>query len=319
MLFETFARLVKDFPDGCVDIFGQELAANGSCWLCVDGDAYPSLLFVARRDDARSDIELRSVSVHFSRDCIIETSDGTETSGVFTVVRLNENDPDVVRLLLRLLEELFPERGQPYSSKDVAGRILDLARLFKQIGDATGDILGLWGELQVLSTSSDLDNAIRCWCSHRKAKYDFVSQNYALEVKTTVKNKRKHRFSLEQLRPNEDFRVYVVSLSVVEINSGSTVAELMEEVCGNISDDDLRSQFITQCLVKGGQDTFRTSRRFGLLPDGTSIFAFDASVIPVPQIALDDPIENVRFDVDLTELDALSNSATHEILAFRET
>lgn len=316
MLFEAYAKLVKDFPDGCGQLFGQPLSADNSLWLSVDGDAHPSLLFAARRDDPRNDIELRSVSVRFSRDCIIEAVGGAGASGIYTVVRLNENDPDVLRMLLRLLEEAFREREKPYSNKDIAARILELADLFKQIEDSPRDIVGLWGELYVLSRSTELDIAAQCWCRHKKARYDYVTDSFALEAKTTLLPKRKHRFSLDQLRPNGDFRVYIASLAVVELNSGRTAADLMDELYGKIADDDLRALFLAQCLVKGGRDIYRNSLKLGVFPDRTSLIIFDASDIPVPEIAPASPIENVRFDVDLTGLAPVSPSEMDAVLAF---
>ncbi|ANB02589.1 PD-(D/E)XK motif protein [Ectothiorhodospira sp. BSL-9] len=316
MLFESYAKLVNNFPDGCDQLFGQALTEDNAFWLSVDGDACPSLLFSARREDVRSDIELRSVSVCFSRDCVVEAAKGEATMGIYTVVRLNENDPDIVRMLLRLLEETFRTRKTPYTNKEIAVRILELADLFKQIGDSTGDIVGLWGELYVLSRASNLQTAVQCWCLNKNAKYDYVTDGFALEAKTTVRSRRKHRFSLDQLRPNGEFRVYVASLAVVELNSGHTAADLMDEMYGKIGDDDLRARFFAQCLVKGGRDIYRNTLKLGVFPDGTSLMVLDASTIPVPEVAQASLIENVRFDVDLTDLSPVSRRELDTVLAF---
>ncbi len=316
MLFETYAELVNSFPEGCDQLFGQPITDDNSLWLSVDGDSYPSLLFKARRDDARNDIELRSVSAHFSRSCEIDSASGARSAGIYTVVRLNENDPDITRMLLRLLEEAFRERRTPYSNKDIASRILELADLFKLIGESIGDILGLWGELYILSQSSNLELAAQSWCQSKNAKYDFVTDHFALEAKTTMLSRRKHRFSLDQLRPNGDFQVYVASLLVVEISSGRTAAELMEEVYRQLSDSDLRANFFNQCIVKGGRDLYRNELKLGVFPDQSSLKIHYAAVLPVPDVAVAAPIENVRFDVDLTDLEPVSQNETMSILSF---
>jgi len=316
VLFEAYAKLVNDYPDDCDQLFGQSLTDDNSFWLAVDGDAYPSLLFAARREEVRNDIELRSVSVHFSRDCVIEAADGNATSGIYTVVRLNENDPDVARMVLRLLGETFKVRNTPYTNKEIAARILDLADLFRQISESAGDIVGLWGELYILSRASGLETAVRCWCLNKNAKYDYVTNHFVLEAKTTVLSRRKHRFTLDQLRPNGEFHVYVASLAVVELNAGRTAADLMEELYGKIGEDDLRTRFLAQCLVKGGRDIYRNTLKLGVFPDGTSLMILDAATIPVPEIVPGAPIENVRFDVDLTDLGPVSQSDTDTVLAF---
>ena len=316
MFFEAYAKLVSDFPDDCDQLFGQALTADNTVWLSVDADAYPSLLFASRRQDARNDIELRSVSVRFSRDCGIEAADGEETSGIFTVVRVNENDPDIARMMLRLLEETLQVRTTPYTNKEIAARILELADLFRQIAESEGDIVGLWGELHILSLAHNLDAAVQCWCLSKNAKYDYVTEGFALEAKTTLRTRRKHRFTLDQLRPSGEFQVYVASLAVVELNAGRTVADLMDEVYKKIGDDDLRPRFLAQCLVKGGRDTYRNTLKLGLFPDGTSLVVLDASTVPVPEIAPDSLIENVRFDVDLTDRISVSPREMDRVLSF---
>ncbi|WP_111734306.1 PD-(D/E)XK motif protein [Roseovarius amoyensis] len=319
MLFETYVKLLGDFPEGCDQLFGEPLSADGSLWLSVDGDAYPSLLFRSRRDDVRSDIELRSVSARFSRDCVIEAPDGHGTSGVYSVIRLNENDPDIVRMLLRLLEETFPKDRAPYVNKDIAAQILELANLFKQIASSDTDILGLWGELYILSQAPNIAHAVRCWCGHKMAKYDFVTRDFVLEAKTTLRSRRRHRFSLDQLRPSSDFSVYVASLALIELNSGRTAAELMDHVYANIDDDELRISFLKQSVLKGGQDIYRSTIKLNVFPDGTSLTIFNTASLPVPQVGDADPIENVRFDLDLTDLPSLPSGEAATILSFGDS
>ncbi|MFG6568819.1 PD-(D/E)XK motif protein [Sulfitobacter sp. 1A13679] len=318
MLFETYVNLVNDFPEGCTQLFGKPLNADSSLWLSVDGDAYPSLLFPARLDDHRSDIELRSISAHFSRNCTIDAADSAGASGVYTIVSLRENDPDIVRLLLLLLEETFENGRAPFSNRDIASSIQDLANLFKQIAGADRDIIGLWGELHILSYAGDVHSAVRCWCSHKMAKYDFVTSRAVLEVKTTTSSRRKHRFSLDQLRPNGDYQTYVASLNVIELGSGRTAAELMEEIYAQITEPELRTSFLRQCMAKGGQDIYRNSMKLSVFPDGSSLAVFDASSLPVPEIALNAPIENVRFDLDLTDCPSIPNSTLSSMMVSNE-
>lgn len=319
MFFEAYAKLVNDYPGDCDQLFGQALTADNSMWLSIDGDANPTLLFAAREIEIRNDIELQSISARFSRDCVIEAATGNVASGNYTIVRLNENDPDIVRVLLRMLSEIFQVRKSPYSNKEIAARILDVADLFKKIADSTGDAIGLWGELHILLQASHLDLAVQCWCLNKNAKYDYVTKDFVLEAKTTVLSRRKHRFSLDQLRPNSDFRVYVASLTVVELKSGRSTADLMEEVCCRLEDADLRARFLSQCLVKGGHDLYRNTLKLGLYPDGSSLVILDASIIPAPDVAPGSGIENVRFDVDLTDHSAVSNCELETVLAFGMT
>lgn len=316
MLFESYVKLVNDYPRDRDHLFGNPLAEDSSLWLAVDHDAYPALLFASRREEVRNDVELRSISVHFSRDCVIEAHDGYTNSGVYTAVCLRENDPDVVRMVLRLLGETFNIRNRPFTNKEIAARILELADLFRQIGESVGDVVGLWGELYILSCSSNLETAVRSWCINKNAKYDYVTEQFVLEAKTTLLSRRKHRFTLDQLRPIGEFSVYVASLVVVEVDAGRTAVELMDELYDKICDDDLRARFLAQCLVKGGRDMYLSTLKLGAFPDGTSLVVFDATRVLVPIIPEDSFITNVRFDVDLTDLSPISRREMATVLAF---
>jgi len=184
----------------------------------------------------------------------------------------------------------------------VSERILELANLFRQVENSPKDIVGLWGELQVICAAASRESAVRCWCQHRDAKYDFVCDDFAIEVKATLKASRVHRFSLEQLRPASELAVFVASIQLVQTQSGRAVFELVDEILTAIDDGDLRQAFLSACLLKGGEDIYKSGVRFHFLSRETGITYFVASDIPVPNVDNAAPISNVRFDVCLDAL-----------------
>ena len=191
-----------------------------------------------------------------------------------------------------------------------------MAALFSRVEDNKRDLIGLWGELHVITSVSDIDSAVRCWSSRKTAKYDFVSDTFVLDVKTTTKSWPQHRFSFDQLRPSGAFGAFVVSLCVIEVQSGQTVGVLMDSVAARIIDEDLRSAFLIQCLEKGGRDLYDSDLALQTYPENAGLAIFRASDIPVPQIRANDPIENVRFDVDLSTISPVPDAETEAILAF---
>lgn len=303
MLFEIYTRLANHFPSGCSILFGEELASRTGIWIAIDADAYPSLLFSSKPTDTRSDIELRFISVDFARKCEIVVDDEKSASGTYTIVRLEENEPDVVRVFLRLLEETFC-RDEPNAldSREIGDRILQLANLFSQLANSPKDVIGLWGELLIISRAKSPEAAVRCWCLDQKAKYDFVCDNFVLEAKTTLKPSRTHRFSMVQLRPHGDLELYIASIQVVEAHGGTATTDLMDIILESITDPELRKSFLTACLIKGGEDIYRSPVRLRLLSSQNSIAYFAAEDIPVPHVNDSAPITNVRFDVCLDSL-----------------
>lgn len=317
MLYEIYTSLLQDFPNDCDFLYGRQLEADG-LWLSVDEQAFPCLLFDTGISDRRNDIAFRSIDVEFSRECTIAMGGSESLPGCYSIVRLNENDADIVRVFLGLLEEAFLRFNQRYSNREIGEKILELADLFSRIEDARSDIVGLWGELYLIFKSKSAAHAVQCWCRQKNAKYDFVSDRFALEAKTTLNPRRKHRFSIDQLRAHSDFDIYVASLNLVEMHSGVTVSYLLEEVRAQIFDDELRSDFLKQCLLKGGRDIYRSDLKLKPYPDDSSLSIFQAVDIPVPTIDPSDPIDNIRFDVDLSDIVAIEGEHRARILNFLE-
>lgn len=316
MLTDLYPTLCQAIPQDDSALFGLPIATDHPYWLTIDSQAYPALLLPARTDDLRPDISLRAVDVLFSRACVIDTEERQSQQGCYSLVRLKENEPALVRLFLKILEERFCAPNPPATNSEIAASIQQVAALFSRVESNTRDLIGLWGELHVISNAADIDAAVRCWSSRRTAKYDFVSDYFVLDVKTTTKSRPQHRFSLDQLRPSGAFEAFIASLCVIEVQSGQTVGALMDSVATRIHDHDLRSAFLTQCLAKGGRDLYNSNLRLQTYPDNAGPALFRASDIPVPQIRANDPIENVRFDVDLSTISPAADAEMEAILAF---
>jgi hypothetical protein len=316
MLTDLYPTLCQSTPEGGTGLFGLPIDGDNPYWLAVNGHAFPSLLLPARADDLRPDISLRAVDVLFSRTCVIDTDAQEQHEGCYSLIRLKESDPAIVRLFLKILEESFCRTSPPTTNAEIATRIQQVAALFSRIGERKRDLIGLWGELTVIAHAQDTDAAVRCWSTRRTAKYDFIADHFVLDVKTTTKPAPQHRFSLDQLRPSGAFDAYIASLCVIEVQSGQTVSGIMETLAARISDHDLRSAFLIQCVAKGGRDLFQSELTLRIYPDNASPCLFRAEDIPVPYISSSDPIENIRFDVNLSNIARLPDHDRAYILAF---
>lgn len=316
MLFEAYQELASRFPDACQHLFGGKIDAGQGLWLSLDAQGRPYLLFEMAEDDGQPDLKLKSVEVRFACLCDIQLQDGSALSGTYTLVSLANGDPDIIRVFLRLLEEAFLAPSADRSPAAVRDQILAIADLFTRLDDELKDVVGLWGELHIIRAAEDVNAAARAWSSSAQARYDFMTDGFALEVKTTLKSARQHRFSLEQLRPNADIRVCVASILLIELPDGEAVSDLIDEVYAALDDPKNRAQFFRQCLRKGGADVYGSELRLSTLPDGASIALYKASTMPTPSLEGEDSISNVRFDLDLGGVDAIDHSTRRQILSF---
>jgi hypothetical protein len=317
MLFEKYSSLIARFPDGCEHLFGQGVVGRSDLWFSIDASDHPSLLFETTEGDEQPDLKLKYVEVEFARRCDISMEGGGRRVGTFTAVSFKDDDADLVRIFLRLLEEAFLSEEGPHSSQEIRSKIIALADIFSRLETNVKDVIGLWGELFVIRRSRDPVKVARAWCLAKSAQFDFLGENHVLEVKATTKARRLHRFSLEQVRPSSGLNPYICSILLVELPSGITVGELMDEVLELIEDANDRSRVFHQCLKKGGKDIYSSTLPLAVFPDGTSLAVFSASTIPVPQVDDSVPIYNVRFDADLTEVQALSASKMHGVLSLQ--
>lgn len=315
MLFDAFRELIPSAPNESV-ILGIPVAQMGAIWLTIDSSEYPALMLPAEEDDFRPDIVLRAVDVEFSRTCTIEDFSEQQYTGCFTIIRLKSDDLDIVRLFLNILQARFVDVDPPGSNADIATSIQEIANLFSELVLSTRDTIGLWGELFVLSHSSALDLAVQSWTTRKRAKYDFVADSFVLDVKTTLSEIPKHRFSLEQLRPVGDFEAFIASVCVVEVPSGDTLADMMDRIVSCITAAELRNSFLQTCLVKGGRDIYRSDLRLQSYPEPKSLRVFEAGKIPVPSISQSDAISNVKFDVDLSPLEPLHSQTLAKVMRF---
>ncbi len=305
MLFALYNTLCETIPKTEGAQFGVPVSGDCALWLAIDLNAHPALLLPAITTDLRADIVLSSVDVAFSRDCEIQTAQGQTQSGCYTVIRLKENDPDIVRLFLKILEELFFGNVEDLSNAKIAESIQEVAALFSQVDSATRDLIGLWGELFAIKQARDVGVAVQYWSSRKHTKYDFVTEDFVLDVKTTLSNVPKHRFSMEQLRPQGSYDALIFSLCVVEVPAGKSVGDMMDGIAEQIADSELCSAFLRQCLEKGGRDIYRSPLRLQAYPDEDKFCIYDAKDIPVPRVDANAPIDNVRFDVELTSIKVL--------------
>ena len=318
MLNDLYKQLCSYQPRVEDEVLGLHSGADHGLWICVAADDFPTLLLPANPDDTRPDIVLRAVDVEFSRDCRIKTPSSEAHEGCFTAIRLKETDPDITRLFLRMMEELFEGTSPLRTNAQIAENIQEIASLFSRMSDDVRGIVGLWGELNLISAAVDVGVAVSAWSTAKHAKYDFVTDEFVMDVKTCLSHLPKHRFSLEQLRPAGEHRAYIKSVCVVEQPAGRTVGELMDEIADRLDEPDLTARFLKTCIAKSGKDIYQSELRLKPYPEANSFKLYDATSIPVPLVRPGDPISDLRFDVDLTSVNALTQKEALKVLQFQK-
>ena len=184
-----------------------------------------------------------------------------------------------------------------------------LINLFTKLSKpASKTIQGLWAELLIIEQSKNPDYLIESWHISKSDKYDFNDGIDKIEVKSTVKNRRIHNFSLEQLNPNSNSKLVISSISTKETGTGINIFDLIKKIDSKIKNKSLSFRVNEMVLLTLGEDFEKSLEVFfdyHLAID--SIKHFNSTDIPtISSDQIPANIMNVRFDCDLTNLIPLS-------------
>lgn len=153
--------------------------------------------------------------------------------------------------------------------------------------------LGLWGELEVLSSLPDPELALASWHGPEAARFDFGGNGTYLEVKTSTLGHH-HHFALEQASPpTERSKLFIASVAVID--DPASGRSLDEQVAL------LRTRLST---------TLPLDRKLALLHYRSGVYGakyslkdvryFSGEDIPRPRM-VDDGVTDVRFVADLSK------------------
>jgi hypothetical protein len=258
-------------------------------------------------------MELRHVSYRPSAQCQVSDGHGS-SSKVLSIVRCKSDEPSVQSLFLEISDTwLASSFADPPTLAEVNVAFAQLAELFEQLSlPSTGTIRGLWGELLLISSSSDPERMCRAWHSDPAELYDFVDGQDIIEVKTAASPPRSHHFSLAQLSPPSGARLVIASVIAREGVPGDTLRELVERVKGRVSAAmGLRIEVVVAATL--GRDWEDAARvRFRAEPAVADLSFFGWEAIPTVSRALPAEVSDVRFRSDL---DGVLSLDTEELRA----
>lgn len=146
--------------------------------------------------------------------------------------------------------ERFSEEAERPTARAVAIAVQDWENLLRQRRSLTrSEVVGLWGELWILSQMPSIDMGLAAWNGPDESQTDFFGGGVGVEVKTSFQS-LEHHFSLAQLdRPRGDADVYIVSIWVEnDAADGQTLLQLVDLISSKVAD---RARFEAQLLTVG--------------------------------------------------------------------
>ena len=183
---------------------------------------------------SRPPIRLGSLDAQFDLRCRVREVHDWE--GRFTILRCRARDQDLTRYFLAICETLLRVLGSNPSQHDVAIAVRRLAEILRRVArPSVRSLTGLFGELFLLSGSSDVVSALSAWRPEHHARFDFSLGAVRLDVKATSRRQRVHTFSYEQCNPQPGVLAVVASLHAETTGSGASLYSLIRSIEDRVS------------------------------------------------------------------------------------
>ena len=314
-VFKIFQELKNESPKNGDSFAIASLPTIKNHKLGISQNGQP-MFFIKCDDNTKAkslDTNLEFISVLYSRQCQLINKKGKSEEDIYTVISLKSDSDYLQEYFLKIVFVLIKNISEKPLLKDLKIEIEKLINLFTKFSKpALKTIQGLWAELLIIEQSKNPDYLIQSWHSSTTDKYDFNDGIDKIEVKSTVKNRRIHNFSLEQLIPNLNSKLIVASIFAIETGTGTSVFDLVESIENKIKDKNLAFRVNEMVAVTLGNDF---EKSFDIFFDYQ--FAVDAiqyyNSLDVPTINKSDipsNITNIRFDCDLTNVKTATKTRT---------
>jgi hypothetical protein len=224
----------------------------------------------------------------------------------------------MIKYFVNTLHYLITQLDLNPSFAHIKAEIKNLVNLFRSLSKpAKKTIQGLWTELLFIDQSNDIEYVIKGWHQDKSDRYDFNDGIDKVEIKSTSKNDRVHRFSLSQLQEIKNTVVIIGSTFTVETGQGMSANDIITCIKEKVSDPSLMLKIHNTVADTMGDEL---ERIFDIYFDYNlalnSILYFDIRDIPkISSDGLADQITNVKYDCNLSNVDSMAqNGVTSQLL-----
>ncbi|MET7029799.1 PD-(D/E)XK motif protein [Sediminicola luteus] len=278
------------------------------------------IFFIATRDRDESalDIKLKLIQVEFQKNCELISEQGEKKNGVYSIVSLKSDSEELVKYFINTVFYLIRQLEEDPSFSQIKSELNNLVNLFQSLTKPPKKtIQGLWSELLFIEQSVDPYYLIGCWHQNKSDRYDFNDGYEKLEVKSTSKPNRVHRFSLSQLQVISNTLVLIGSTFTIEIAKGVSANDLIQEISRKVTDSSLMfkiNKVVAETMGNEIERIYDTYFDYKLAIN--SIKYYDIQDVPTIVNALI-PLEitNVKFDCDLTGVSEIHEQSTNSKLS----
>jgi len=300
----------------------SRLLSSEKFFLGVSDIGTPMFLIDCEFTNAIADSELEYISILYNKQCKIFDDSKREFLKTCSVIILNSNNYDFQTYFLEVIYLMVKNLPQNPTQEEIKNEIDKVIALFRCMSKpSVKTVQGLWAELFVIAQAKNPEYLIKAWHSTPRSKFDFNDGKDKVEVKSTSGMKRIHKFSLEQLNPNENSKLIVASVFTVETGIGKNINDLRVMIFSKINDTAIQrlvDSIIFETLGCDLEKAFDFYFDYQYAID--ELCFFDAEKIPkIEKKHIPQEISFVNFSCDLSSISPLSKEkySSSESLLFR--
>lgn len=258
-------------------------------------------------------LKTKAIELYQNYHFILQT-DSEEISGNYDMLVLKNSFYDTKETFIKLCINFYADD----TDKSIIELTNDLIEMYKITSHKDLDIeQGLWAELFTIIILNEKYNIniSKYWHNDNYNKYDFsITNNIKLEVKSTRKENREHRFSHEQLYTDND--VIISSVQVRKDDNGYSVFDLYKQVEELFSSRYELLLKIEKLLNKIDKDTVD---KFDMEYSKENIKFYLNKNIPHFDLTEPDGVHGTEYTVVLENEDVLDEQILTELLNEKES
>lgn len=270
------------------------------------------MFFIATQDKDRDalDINLKLIEVQFQKDCELYNDNGEIQKGVFSIVALKTNSDDLVKYFIFTVFYLIKQLGETPSFQQIKNELNNLVNLFRSLSKPPKDsIQGLWTELLIIEQSNDPEYLLKSWHQSKTDRYDFNDGIDKLEVKSTNKQDRIHRFSHSQLTNVDNTLILIGSTFTIETGKGTCANDLIVSICNRVEDQNCikkLNEIVAETMGDKIEQIFEFYFDYNYAIN--SLKYFNVNDIPTIDLqAIPAEITNLKFDCNLSKVRTIND------------
>ena len=222
----------------------------------------------------------------------------------FHILTATKNDDYSIKQFNVIYEYIFKKIESPINGNELGLLISSIEEYFRisPEADLFKTQVGVFGEFLAIKYLHDngYPEIADKYHTNFYSKHDIeISSDLRIEIKTTLSEKRIHRFSHNQISRN-DIKVYVISLLLEEAKEGVSLFELFEEIFNYYhAPDSLLA--LRKLIKKCGVDEDHHGPKFALNKALDDIRIYNADDLPKISNTIPDEITNIKYDVDCSK------------------